>query len=177
MNHDEQAYKNTDREIWRGKSRAEFGDDDRFYADSLFVPKSEVEALGINCDGTVIVLPIREWHRLARGEKNTTNEQALRDALARGYCHPKNSGKVIDPDLIEAMVEEIKLLAAEPQPRVRLIGENVRIAMDTAIKKRWALLRDSSVVKHYIGETQFQIMADELNALLARLEQKEPSKP
>lgn len=61
----EQAYENTDKEIWRGKSRAEFGDDDRYYADSLFVPVGEVEALGINCGGTVVVKPIREWHRLA----------------------------------------------------------------------------------------------------------------
>lgn len=60
-----EAAQNTDREIWRGKSRAEWGDPDRFYADSLFVPAGEVEALGINCGGYVLVLPIREWHRLA----------------------------------------------------------------------------------------------------------------
>jgi hypothetical protein len=59
------AAKNTDKEIWRGKSRAECGDDDRYYADSLFIPESDVEALGINCGGHVIVKPIREWHRLA----------------------------------------------------------------------------------------------------------------
>lgn len=69
-----QASQNTDREIWRGKSRAEFGDDDRYYADSLFVPQSDVEALGINCGGFVIVKPIREWHALAqqKGEKMPT---------------------------------------------------------------------------------------------------------
>src|SRR5579859_988956 len=61
----DEAKLNTDHEIWRGKSRAEFGDPDCFYADSLFVPQSDVEALGINCSGNVIVKPIREWHRLA----------------------------------------------------------------------------------------------------------------
>jgi|HubBroStandDraft_1064217.scaffolds.fasta_scaffold01201_21 hypothetical protein len=59
------AKQNTDIEIWRGKSRAEFGDPNRFYADSLHIVKSDVEALGINCGGFVIVKPIREWHRLA----------------------------------------------------------------------------------------------------------------
>jgi len=60
--------KNTDKEIWRGKSRAEFGDDDRFYADSLSIPASNVEALTIHCGGFAITKPIREWHRLASEE-------------------------------------------------------------------------------------------------------------
>lgn len=65
LSNETNAAKNTDREIWRGKSRAEWGDEDRYYADSLFVPGGEVEALGINCGGSVVVKPIREWHRLA----------------------------------------------------------------------------------------------------------------
>jgi hypothetical protein len=36
------------------------------------------------------------------------NEQRLRGALARGYCAKDNSAKVLDPDLIEAMVIEVK---------------------------------------------------------------------
>lgn len=76
----DQAAKNTDREIWRGKSRAEFGDDDRFYADSMFVPAGDVEALGINCGGTVIVKPVREWHRLALSPPDRASE-GLRETL------------------------------------------------------------------------------------------------
>ncbi len=72
----DRGQKNTDREIWRGRSRAEFGDDDRFYADSLFIPDSPVEALGINCGGMVIVKPIRELHRLALASSPTREQIA-----------------------------------------------------------------------------------------------------
>lgn len=34
-------------------------------------------------------------------------ETQVLQALARGYCHPENSGKVVDPDLIKAMAKEI----------------------------------------------------------------------
>ena len=47
---------NTDREIWRERE----GD---YYADSIHVTKEG--AIGINCGGNVIVLPIREWHKRA----------------------------------------------------------------------------------------------------------------
>ena len=63
--------KNTDREIWRGKSRADFGDPDRFYADSLSVPAGDVEALTIHCGGFAITKPIREWHGLALAAEPT----------------------------------------------------------------------------------------------------------
>jgi hypothetical protein len=31
-------------------------------------------------------------------------------AVARGYCHPKNQHKVLDPDLCFAIIEEIRKL-------------------------------------------------------------------
>lgn len=31
----------------------------------------------------------------------------LLQALARGYCSPKNKEKIVDPELIEAMAEEV----------------------------------------------------------------------
>ena len=34
-------------------------------------------------------------------------ETQVLQALARGYGHPENSGKVVDPDLIKAMAKEI----------------------------------------------------------------------
>ncbi len=48
--------KNTDRELWRERA----GD---YYADSLFV--TDHGGIGINVGGTVIVRPLREWHRLS----------------------------------------------------------------------------------------------------------------
>ena len=36
-----------------------------------------------------------------------TLEKQVRQAIARGYCHPDNSTKEIDPVLIEAMVQEV----------------------------------------------------------------------
>ena len=65
-----QAYANTDKEIYRGPSRCEFGDKDRFYADSLHITKDG--ALGINCGGHVRVLPIREWHKLGTESRPDT---------------------------------------------------------------------------------------------------------
>jgi hypothetical protein len=34
-------------------------------------------------------------------------ETQVLQALARGYCSPKNSSKIVDPDLIAAMAKEI----------------------------------------------------------------------
>ena len=36
------------------------------------------------------------------------NESTLRQAMARGYCTKENENKEIDPELIEAMLVEIK---------------------------------------------------------------------
>lgn len=47
---------NTDREIWRERE----GD---YYADSIFV--TEDGGIGLNCGGSVIVLPVRAWHAYA----------------------------------------------------------------------------------------------------------------
>lgn len=51
---------NTDKEIWRGPDEG-CGD---YYADSLLITDHGKGALGINCGGTVITLPIRTWHAL-----------------------------------------------------------------------------------------------------------------
>ena len=47
---------NTDREIWRER----FGD---FYADSIHVTADG--GIGINCGGSVIVMPLRKWYEAA----------------------------------------------------------------------------------------------------------------
>lgn len=36
-----------------------------------------------------------------------TMEQQVLEAAARGYCHPKNSHKEVDADLLEAICEEV----------------------------------------------------------------------
>lgn len=53
---DTEACANTDRELWRERE----GD---FYADSLHVTAQG--GIGINCGGSVIVKPVRDWHALA----------------------------------------------------------------------------------------------------------------
>lgn len=40
----------------------------------------------------------------------TATETLLGQALARGYCHKKNRDKVLDSDLISAMIEELMKL-------------------------------------------------------------------
>lgn len=37
----------------------------------------------------------------------TTEKDDIVGALARGYCHPSNEKKVFDPDLMEAINQEI----------------------------------------------------------------------
>lgn len=53
----DQCAENTDREIYRER-------DGDYYADSLHV--TQEGAIGINCGGYVIVMPIRAWHGLAK---------------------------------------------------------------------------------------------------------------
>jgi hypothetical protein len=38
----------------------------------------------------------------------TISEESLLQCLARAYCHDGNTDKVVDTDLIMAMLEEIK---------------------------------------------------------------------
>ena len=52
----EQAYKNTDKELWREK-QSEGGK----------IHVTEYGGIGINCGGHVIVAPLRKWHEA--GEK------------------------------------------------------------------------------------------------------------
>src|SRR3990172_4828566 len=51
------AKKNTDRELWRER-------DGDYYSDRIHV--TEGGGIGINCGGSVIVMPIRKWHELAK---------------------------------------------------------------------------------------------------------------
>ncbi len=53
------ASKNTDCELWRER-------EDDYCAASLFVTQGG--GIGINMGGQVIVMPIREWHALARAK-------------------------------------------------------------------------------------------------------------
>ncbi len=50
---DDNAYLNTDKEIWREKP-------EDYYSDSIHV--TEHGGIGINCGGHVIVAPVRAWH-------------------------------------------------------------------------------------------------------------------
>lgn len=36
-----------------------------------------------------------------------TLEQQVTEAVARGWCHPKNAHKEMDADLAEAIIEEV----------------------------------------------------------------------
>jgi hypothetical protein len=54
---DNQACENTDRKIWRERP----GD---FYSDSIHATNGG--GIGINCGGHVIVMTLRNWHRVAQ---------------------------------------------------------------------------------------------------------------
>lgn len=69
----ELAMRNTDREIWRERE----GD---FYADSIHV--TEGGGIGINCGGSVIVMPLRKWFEAANSLSRAQAEIAgLREAM------------------------------------------------------------------------------------------------
>ena len=55
----------------------------------------------------------------------------LYGALSRGYCSKKNSSKTVDPDLIEAMAEEILLLYCKTQGK---LPKYTKLEIFTAIK-------------------------------------------
>ena len=63
---------------------------------------------------------------LLKGEKMKGPEEtisSIRQALSRGYCHSKNTNKILEPDLIEAMVKEILMMPAEPNLGCATTGE------------------------------------------------------
>lgn len=64
---------NTDREIWRGPDEG----CGSFYADSIFV--TEQGGIGIDCGGHVIVMPVRNWHRLGVAHLETERKQEVSD--------------------------------------------------------------------------------------------------
>lgn len=81
------AYANTDRELWREPDTT--GNVD-FYSPSIHV--TERGGIGINCGGTVVVMPLRQWHALA-----VAGDEALKswevDDLVRsleGWKEPEN---------------------------------------------------------------------------------------
>ena len=85
------------------------------------------------------------------------------DYASEGRCN-WNGPK---PDLLGNHLNRV-LAAKEPAAPAEVTAEMVRQAMDSAIKR--VMKPDeapNAVVKHYIGEVQFQIMAEELNKALA----------
>ena len=83
----------------------------------------------------------------------------------------------LDPQDLLGDITEIAETALATQPAAPAAGVTagqVRQAMDSAIKK--TMKPDeapNATVKHYIGVAQFQIMAEELNALLAAATKEE----
>lgn len=59
MSDEIKAYQNTDRELWRER-------EDDFYANSIHV--TEGGGIGMNVGGTVVVMPIAQWHARAMSE-------------------------------------------------------------------------------------------------------------
>lgn len=77
MSDDRQA-ENTDREIYRTPDKG-LG---AYYSDSIHVTKHG--GIGINVGGRVIVLPLRDWHSLARQADNqmaAMRQESLRLAI------------------------------------------------------------------------------------------------
>ena len=75
--------------------------------------------------------------------------EEIRGAVARGWCDPKNSSKVMDTDLAEAISQEVhKIFIADKEPYLgcattrQLIDElAARADVSQAIGENWPLYR------------------------------------
>lgn len=78
---------------------------------------------------------------------------AIRGAVARGWCDPKNSAKVMDTDLAEAISQEVhKLFIADKEPYLgcattkELIVElAARADVAATIGEKWPAYRTADV--------------------------------
>jgi len=71
--------KNTDRVIWLAANETS-------YCDSIHVTESG--GIGINCGGSVIVKPLREWHRLAASLPDGSGQTKSADG---GHCNEQSA--------------------------------------------------------------------------------------
>ena len=107
---------NTDRELYREESGLP-ADGDHFYAPSIQVTAQG--GIGINVGGSVIVMPLREWHALARippvpeveglhdelvKRLETTLYQMARDAKVEMHLWSEHAGAV--QEAIEALARK-----------------------------------------------------------------------
>lgn len=72
----ETAAKNTDRELYREPDQG----CGSYYSDSIHV--TQQGGIGMNCGGTVYVMPIRRWHELAKAAFNRIDD--LKEATKEG---------------------------------------------------------------------------------------------
>ena len=69
---DEQAYKNTDVELWREPQQDGKVD---YYSNSIH--RTDRGGIGINVGGSVHVMTLEEWHKLAQPPKPQANKKGL----------------------------------------------------------------------------------------------------
>ncbi len=69
-------------------------------------------------------------------------ETQVLQALARGYCHPENSGKVVDPDLIKAMAKEI-IESFSPRPDQELKEDEMIAELEKIEPMKIAFIGDA----------------------------------
>lgn len=77
------------------------------------IAKFFIDSIAEN-SGDIAVMKEKITALEAKVEKFTPTNNArdkILQALASGYCHPKNSSKVLDSDLIFAMADELAKLS------------------------------------------------------------------
>jgi hypothetical protein len=105
MSHEQGCSKNEDVELWRERE----GD---YYADSIHVTKGG--GIGINCGGTVYVMPLKKWHELAMRtlppkppESDDSRSVQRRVALQKGEPIPTFPSRL---EQLEAIVRDLSTL-------------------------------------------------------------------
>ena len=64
----------------------------------------------------------------------TNPNDMIRRAVARGWCHAVNSGKEMDPELADAITQEVSALpAASDTPEVLALVEALRMMIDQEV--------------------------------------------
>lgn len=68
-------------------------------------------------------------------------ETQIKEAVARGYCHPKNCEKIVDPDLLKAIVAEIMKSIQPMRPNYCMCSHN------TASVDGWGICQNCSLLR------------------------------
>lgn len=94
---------------------------------------------------------------------------AVRDAVARGWTHPRNTEKAVDPHLSEAIVDEIMKELSTSEPSLE-DAKNLLVSNDLQAVAIVSVMQDGTINVSTYGSTKFNcaVIGDWGQGLLGR---------